>query len=153
MLKHMKDFLRNHGDITECRVKKLRHSMYTSLDESLPKDVKKAQFTAFLDQIVAKGKAKLSDDGKTLTLLKKRKREETEMVEEPVPAPKVYPAQPPATGNVTILLFYAYAVPQMSRDEQDAAIAFCYKVLSENGMTGRLRIAREGFNATLTGYK
>jgi len=39
----------------------------------------------------------------------------------------------------------------MTRSEQDAAIGHCYSVLSELGCTGRLRIGREGFNATLTG--
>ena len=41
----------------------------------------------------------------------------------------------------------------MTRAEQDEAISFCYDVLSKNGMTGRLRVGREGFNATLTGRK
>jgi hypothetical protein len=49
-------------------------------------------------------------------------------------------------GDTTILLFYAYCDPQMTRSAQDAAIAFCYKTLKENGVTGRLRIGREGFN-------
>jgi len=49
-------------------------------------------------------------------------------------------------GDTTILLFYAYCDPQMTRSAQDAAIAFCYKTLKDNGVTGRLRIGREGFN-------
>lgn len=53
--------------------------------------------------------------------------------------------------DTTILLFYAYCIPQMTRSEQDAAISNCYSFLSEHGCTGRLRIGREGFNATLTG--
>jgi len=66
-------------------------------------------------------------------------------------AEKVWPAQP-TTGNVTILLFYAYCPNgPMSRAQQDAAIAFCYGTLNKLGVTGRLRIAREGYNATLTG--
>jgi hypothetical protein len=36
-----------------------------------------------------------------------------------------------------------YARLPATTAEQDAAIAFCYKTLSELGMTGRLRIARE----------
>lgn len=64
---------------------------------------------------------------------------------------KVWPTQP-TTGNVTILLFYAYCPNgPMSRAQQDAAIAFCYGTLNKLGVTGRLRIAREGYNATLTG--
>ena len=54
-------------------------------------------------------------------------------------------------GNVTLLLFYAYCTPEMTRGEQDAAISYCYEKLRDNGCTGRLRIAREGFNSTLTG--
>jgi hypothetical protein len=56
------------------------------------------------------------------------------------------------TGDVSILLFCAYAVPQMSRyEQQDEAISLCYSTLAANNITGRLRIAREGFNSTLTG--
>ena len=51
----------------------------------------------------------------------------------------------------TILLFYAYCVPQMTRSKQDNAIAKCYQILSELKVTGRLRIGREGYNATLVG--
>jgi hypothetical protein len=36
-------------------------------------------------------------------------------------------------GNVTILLFYAYCEPPMTRKEQDDAISFCYKTLSDLG--------------------
>ena len=54
-------------------------------------------------------------------------------------------------GTVTLLLFYAYCTPEMTRGEQDAAISYCYEKLRDNGCTGRLRIAREGFNSTLTG--
>jgi predicted sulfurtransferase len=39
----------------------------------------------------------------------------------------------------------------MSRGEQDKAISFCHSTLSSLGMTGRLRVAKEGFNSTLTG--
>ena len=59
---------------------------------------------------------------------------------------------PPITGgNNSILLFYAYCDPQMTARQQDDAIAHCYGVLKEHGVTGRLRVGREGFNATLTG--
>ena len=54
-------------------------------------------------------------------------------------------------GNNSILLFYAYCDPQMTARQQDDAIAYCYGVLKEHGVTGRLRVGREGFNATLTG--
>ena len=54
-------------------------------------------------------------------------------------------------GSVTLLLFYAYCTPEMTRGQQDAAISYCYEKLRSNGCTGRLRVAREGFNSTLTG--
>lgn len=54
-------------------------------------------------------------------------------------------------GKNTILLFYTYCIPQMTRSEQDSAITFCYSTLNKNKVTGRLRVAREGFNGTLTG--
>ena len=54
-------------------------------------------------------------------------------------------------GNVTILLFYAYVKPVWTNEEQDHAINFTYESLSRHGCTGRLRVAREGFNAVLTG--
>eukprot|EP01038_Epipyxis_sp_PR26KG_P010538 gene10538-14158_t len=59
----------------------------------------------------------------------------------------------PEDGPTTILLFYAYSNPPMSRGEQDNAISFCYGKLQELGVTGRLRVAREGFNSTLTGSR
>jgi predicted sulfurtransferase len=64
-------------------------------------------------------------------------------------SPSVQP--PKRTGNVTILLFYAYCDPSMTKGQQDNAIAQCYKVLNENDVSGRLRVGREGFNSTLTG--
>lgn len=53
--------------------------------------------------------------------------------------------------DTTILLFYAYCPVMMTKSEQDNAIAYCYSFLSERGVTGRLRVGREGYNATLTG--
>lgn len=66
-------------------------------------------------------------------------------------AVKQYPPAPPATGDTTILLFYAYCRPLMSKAGQDQALAHCHSVLVDLGVTGRLRIGREGYNATLTG--
>ena len=62
-----------------------------------------------------------------------------------------YPPAPPKTGNNSILLFYAYCSPLMSAAAQDKAIAHCHHILTQNGVTGRLRVGREGFNGTLTG--
>ncbi len=65
------------------------------------------------------------------------------------------PSQPqPVTapdGPNTILLFYAYCNPAMTSGQQDKAIAHFYGYLKSIGITGRLRIGREGYNCTLTG--
>ena len=71
----------------------------------------------------------------------------------PIITNKEYPIDLSLTqGDVTILLFYAYCQPIMTRAEQDAAIAYCYATLTDNNVTGRLRVGREGFNGTLTGH-
>ena len=56
----------------------------------------------------------------------------------------------PKTPN-SILLFYAYCDPPMTRVDQDEAISHAKRVLSANGVTGRLRVGKEGYNGTLTG--
>ena len=62
---------------------------------------------------------------------------------------KVYPPPPPGTNS--ILLFYAYCKPEMTRQMQDAAIAWAFQTMTDLGITGRMRVAREGYNSTLTG--
>jgi predicted sulfurtransferase len=64
---------------------------------------------------------------------------------------KWYPKPKPQVGNTTLLLFYAYVQPPWTRPQRMAAVEFTHKVLEENGCGGRLRVALEGFNATLTG--
>jgi predicted sulfurtransferase len=65
---------------------------------------------------------------------------------------KWYPrAQPAASGNVSLLLFYAYVQPVWTARERTDAIEFTNATLSRLGCTGRLRVALEGFNGTLTG--
>ena len=54
-------------------------------------------------------------------------------------------------GNVTILTFYAYVSPVWTKLQQDEAMEFCYNTLLKYECTGRLRVAREGFNGLLTG--
>ena len=44
-----------------------------------------------------------------------------------------YPPSVPPTGNVSLLLFYAYCQPQMTKSEQDAAIERCHTKLSSLG--------------------
>ena len=60
-------------------------------------------------------------------------------------------AAPEEPGPVTIVLFYTYCEGLMSKQRQTAAIKFCVESLKKHGVTGRLRVAREGYNGTLTG--
>ena len=60
-------------------------------------------------------------------------------------------AAPEEPGPVTIVLFYTYCEGLMSKQRQTAAIKFCVESLKTHGVTGRLRVAREGYNGTLTG--
>jgi predicted sulfurtransferase len=71
-----------------------------------------------------------------------------------------YQAQSHSTGNIqeggekgdtTIVLFYAYKKVPFTHGEQTRAIKRLYEFLKAQGCTGRLRIGREGYNATLTG--
>jgi predicted sulfurtransferase len=65
---------------------------------------------------------------------------------------KLYPKPAPLPpGNTTLLLFYAYVQPPWGARARTAAIDFTQGVLSAQGCTGRLRVALEGFNGTLTG--
>ena len=69
----------------------------------------------------------------------------------PTVAENQYPPKPPEQLDTTILLFYAYCDPPMTRTMQDEMISKCQQTLVKHGVTGRLRVGREGFNATLTG--
>jgi predicted sulfurtransferase len=72
----------------------------------------------------------------------------------PEPAPEPPPPPPPATadqkGPTTLVLFYAYRPTKASDRETTKAVAACQAAMAKHGVTGRLRIAREGYNATLT---
>jgi predicted sulfurtransferase len=57
----------------------------------------------------------------------------------------------PKGGNTSLLLFYAYVKPLWSGKQRADVIEFTHDILSKNGCTGRLRVALEGFNSTLTG--
>ena len=62
-----------------------------------------------------------------------------------------WPERVPEVGNNTILLFYGYVTPDWNRSEHDGAMEFARETLEWHGCSGRLRVAREGFNGTLTG--
>lgn len=50
---------------------------------------------------------------------------------------KWYPKPVPQKGNTSLCLFYAYVQPVWTQKERAAAIEYCHRVLSENGITGR----------------
>jgi hypothetical protein len=54
-------------------------------------------------------------------------------------------------SGMTLLLFYGYVEPAWSSSQHSEAIRWAQKTLEKQGVTGRLRVAREGFNGTLTG--
>jgi len=56
---------------------------------------------------------------------------------------------PNKTG--TILLFYQYVEPEWSKSEHKSALKKVIQIASDNNITGRGRVAREGLNCTLTG--
>ncbi len=53
--------------------------------------------------------------------------------------------------GVTLLLFYAYVEPEWDEYTHKKVIDWANGVLCSCGVTGRLRVAKEGFNGTLTG--
>ena len=54
-------------------------------------------------------------------------------------------------SGISLLLFYAYVEPGWTSKQHTDTIKWAEGILSENGVTGRLRVSREGFNGTLTG--
>jgi predicted sulfurtransferase len=64
---------------------------------------------------------------------------------------KWYPKPTTPVGNTSLLLFYAYVQPAWNHRERNDAINFTHDVLQRNGCGGRLRVAYEGFNGTLSG--
>mmetsp|Transcript_46795 Transcript_46795/g.98284 ORF Transcript_46795/g.98284 Transcript_46795/m.98284 type:complete len:745 (+) Transcript_46795:38-2272(+) len=55
------------------------------------------------------------------------------------------------TNNITLLLFYQYVEPPWDEDQFQKALAFVTDRGHHHGLTGRMRVAREGLNCTLTG--
>jgi hypothetical protein len=54
-------------------------------------------------------------------------------------------------NNMSLLLFYAYVEPAWTHHRYNETLRWAETTLSGLGVTGRLRVAREGFNGTLTG--
>ena len=55
------------------------------------------------------------------------------------------------TSGVTLLLFYQYVEPPWTNNEYQEALKYAEKSASSFQLTGRMRVAKEGFNCTLTG--
>lgn len=53
--------------------------------------------------------------------------------------------------GVTLLLFYQYVEPPWTDSEYKKALQYAEKSASSFSLTGRMRVAKEGFNCTLTG--
>jgi hypothetical protein len=54
-------------------------------------------------------------------------------------------------NDMSLLLFYAYVEPAWTHHRYNETLRWAEATLSGLGVTGRLRVAREGFNGTLTG--
>ena len=59
--------------------------------------------------------------------------------------------QPLKADNITLLLFYQYVEPPWDDDQFQTAYKFVTDNGNKHGITGRMRVAREGLNCTLTG--
>jgi len=57
----------------------------------------------------------------------------------------------PGKGLTTLLLFYQYVEPPWDAQTYHAAKTFVETIGEKHGITGRMRVAREGLNCTLTG--
>ena len=54
-------------------------------------------------------------------------------------------------NNITLLLFYQYVEPVWDDDQLQVALKFVTDQGNKYGLTGRMRVAKEGLNCTLTG--
>ena len=157
------------GDVRKSR---LRHLAWCRLDSAQdeqtgPQEKRKRQARGQNedDEDLIEDSPVVKEDRDTQKKRKKNEKGKHIRVEEP-PSPTAgadaaavsaeatkaqYPPVPPQPTDTTILLFYAYCRPPMTSSRQDTMIADCHGCLSRLGITGRLRVAREGFNATLTG--
>ena len=136
----------------EAKLKRIRRSILESdpnVFASSCEDEIKQEFEAAVEKLVSRGKISLT--GKKILKLEKQRESNSDRSEEVTQTKtSIYKYKEPS-GNCTILLFYAYCSCLMTVGARDSAISFCSRLLSENGITGRLRVAREGYNATLTG--
>ena len=153
-----KEILRNLNDGEEASVKSLRKRVLSDdsfCDDSFTRDELKSVFKDVLEKLVMKRKIDQPEKKKVRMISEKSSNEMSHEIDS-IPLIGQQDITLPInckdiTGNITLLLFYAYCDPLMTRSQQDKAIMYCTEVLTRNHVTGRLRVAKEGYNATLTG--
>lgn len=65
--------------------------------------------------------------------------------------PAAKPSKPKQLDNITLLLFYQYVEPPWDESQFKTALSHVTARGEHHGITGRMRVAREGLNCTLTG--
>ena len=92
------------------------------------------------------------EDLKSMQLAKNQEdeRQKAEAVEKAAPKQKDQ-FKTDAVNNITLLLFYQYVEPCWDDDQFQVALKFVTDQGNKYGLTGRMRVAKEGLNCTLTG--
>jgi hypothetical protein len=143
------ELVRLYQPAGEAKLKRVRRSIWKSdpkIFSSTDDDGIRLEFDAAVEKLVSKKKISLVGKTIKLEVQPESNIDPTEEIGIKSPCNNNEPS-----GNCTILLFYAYCTRLMTIGARESAISFCYRVLQENSITGRLRVAREGYNATLTG--
>lgn len=93
------------------------------------------------------------DDLKTLQLAKNQEEEKQKAaaVAAAETAAAAEKKEQSAANNITLLLFYQYVEPCWDDDQFQVALKFVTDQGNKYGLTGRMRVAKEGLNCTLTG--
>ena len=89
------------------------------------------------------------DDLKTLQLAKNQEEEKQKAAA--VAAAAAEKKEQSTANNITLLLFYQYVEPCWDDDQFQVALKFVTDQGNKYGLTGRMRVAKEGLNCTLTG--
>lgn len=94
------------------------------------------------------------DDLKTLQLAKNQEEEKQKaaaVAAAETAAAAAEKKEQSAANNITLLLFYQYVEPCWDDDQFQNALKFVTDQGNKYGLTGRMRVAKEGLNCTLTG--
>ena len=97
------------------------------------------------------------DDLKTLQLAKNQEDEKQKAAAAAAEAKAAAAAEEKeqsaanSVNNITLLLFYQYVEPCWDDDQFQVALKFVTDQGNKYGLTGRMRVAKEGLNCTLTG--